>query len=324
MIISLEKLQALPQFNRITITSEHLDVLGHMNIQWYMAIFDDGVWNMFASIGVGLEFTQTHHMGAMALQQHLRYLAEVREGDTVTVQGRVLGRTAKRLHFMLFMINETQGQLAATLEAVGINANLNTRRSARWRPQIAANIDAALQESQRLDWPAPIAEALHKRLHPNGASKRTANSITPAALEALPLLHRVTVEPQHLDSLGHLNTRWYMNFYDAATWLLEESVGITAAYTRDQSSAIFILQQTLTYLAEVRLGETLSIRGRIIARNETRNLLASTTEMLGSHADLQARRTSPFPTNIAARIDAIIAEHQQLDWQPPLSGDISI
>lgn len=40
------------------------------------------------------------------------------------------------------------------------------------------------------------------------------------------------------------------------------------------------------------------------------------------HADLQVRRTSAFPPQIVAVLDARIAEHQRLPWDVPLSGVI--
>jgi acyl-CoA thioester hydrolase len=56
--------------------------------------------------------------------------------------------------------------------------------------------------------------------------------------------------------------------------------------------------------------------------NESKGNLAATLETLGSHADIKARRTSPYPPHIAARMDAILAEHQALDWAAPVCGVI--
>jgi hypothetical protein len=54
--------------------------------------------------------------------------------------------------------------------------------------------------------------------------------------------------------------------------------------------------------------------------NETRNQLSNTFEFVTSHADLNARRTSPFPEHFAAQIDALIAEHATLKWDAPVCG----
>jgi acyl-CoA thioester hydrolase len=54
--------------------------------------------------------------------------------------------------------------------------------------------------------------------------------------------------------------------------------------------------------------------------NETRGSLSSLFECVHAHADLRARRTAPFPAQVAARIDVLIAEHRTLAWPAPVSG----
>jgi acyl-CoA thioester hydrolase len=54
--------------------------------------------------------------------------------------------------------------------------------------------------------------------------------------------------------------------------------------------------------------------------NETRGTLASTFECVNSFADLTARRTTPFPPEIGAKIDVLLTQHQALDWDAPVCG----
>ncbi|OFW13680.1 MAG: hypothetical protein A3H27_11435 [Acidobacteria bacterium RIFCSPLOWO2_02_FULL_59_13] len=54
--------------------------------------------------------------------------------------------------------------------------------------------------------------------------------------------------------------------------------------------------------------------------NETRGVVSSTFECVHAYADLVARRTAPFPPHIAAKLDALIAEHDRLAWPAPTSG----
>jgi len=155
-MIPIKNLESLPLFHRATIPKTYLDAMGHMNIRWYMALFDEAIWEMFASFGMNLDFFQTEKAGAFALQQFVRYLAEVRTGEMVAIRARILGRSAKRLHFMLFMINETSGSLATTLEGLGSYADLTVRRTKPFPDRIAGRIDALLAEHSRLGWYAPI------------------------------------------------------------------------------------------------------------------------------------------------------------------------
>ncbi|RME43642.1 MAG: thioesterase [Caldilineae bacterium] len=160
-MIPVAKLEALPLFHRQTIPPDYLDLMGHMNIRWYMALYDEAAWKFFESIGMDETYCRTNHAGGMALKQFINYYAEVHAGQTVAIRTRILGRSAKRFHFMHFMVNETTGVLASTMEVLGTHADLNTRRTSPLPPQIAANIDAKLAEYRQLDWEAPVCGVIH-------------------------------------------------------------------------------------------------------------------------------------------------------------------
>jgi acyl-CoA thioester hydrolase len=74
----------------------------------------------------------------------------------VAIYTRVNGRTAKRIHFTHFMVNETTGKLAATLETVTSHANTITRRTSPFPDAIAKAIDAIIAEHEQLEWEAPL------------------------------------------------------------------------------------------------------------------------------------------------------------------------
>lgn len=160
MMIPLEKFAALPQTHHITIPIDYLDEMGHMNIQYYFRLYDRAAWELFAWFGVDWPYMEARSSGMFALKQFVQYLAEVHVGQMVTIRSRVLGLSAKRLHFIHFMINETTGKLASTLEVVGSYADLVARRTAPFPPEIAHIIAQRLAEHQALDWEAPVCGVL--------------------------------------------------------------------------------------------------------------------------------------------------------------------
>lgn len=157
-------------------------------------------------------------------------------------------------------------------------------------------------------------------------------NITPEDLEALPAFHRATIPEEYLDSMGHMNVRWYMVLFSEGAHELHAAIGMPPDYSHDGKNGTFALTQHIRYLAEVHVGQTVVIRSRFIGRsekrlhvlhfmvNETTSKIAATMESLFSHADLETRRTSPFPDEIAGRIDARLKEHQQLEWKAPVCG----
>lgn len=153
---SVVQLESLPLFHRETIPESYLDEMGHMNIRWYMAIFDQAGWDFFASFGMTFDYCKAQEAGGFALQHFIRYLAEVHVGETVAIRSRMLARSAKRIHFMHFMINETTGKLAATLEALGTHADMRIRRTSPYPPHLSSRIDAMIEEQNQLGWDAPI------------------------------------------------------------------------------------------------------------------------------------------------------------------------
>jgi acyl-CoA thioester hydrolase len=159
-MILLEHVKTLPQTNQVIIPSEYLDEMGHMNIQWYIALFDRAAWHAFGLFGATLEAMKEEQMGAFALQQHITYLAEVRLGEQVSIYTRFIERSEKQLLFMHFMVNDSREMLASYFESLGMSIDMKTRRSAPWSEKISSQLDALLAEHQALDWQPPLCGVL--------------------------------------------------------------------------------------------------------------------------------------------------------------------
>jgi len=53
-LVPIAELEKLPLFHRETIPLDYMDAIGHMNIRWYMALFDRAARNDEIPIGVVL------------------------------------------------------------------------------------------------------------------------------------------------------------------------------------------------------------------------------------------------------------------------------
>jgi acyl-CoA thioester hydrolase len=159
-LLPLALIEALPEYQRKTILSDYLDIMGHMNIRWYFDLFARSGRKFFASHGLDADYFQGGIFGVFTLKQFIQYFAEVRLGQTIVVHTRLIGRSDKRFHFMHFMINETTTQLASTFEALITHADLKIRRSAPMPAQIAQKFDVTLARDEALDWVAPICGAM--------------------------------------------------------------------------------------------------------------------------------------------------------------------
>ena len=151
----IHNVQTLSQFYQTTVSEDHLDAMGHLNIQWYIAFYDRAAWRFFESVGMSNTYFAEQQGGIFALQQYAYYYSEVRLGETIAIYTRLLGRSAKRAHFMHFMLNQTRPGLAATLETLTSHADLKIRRASPFPQEIADSLDKMLKTHQLLDWDAP-------------------------------------------------------------------------------------------------------------------------------------------------------------------------
>ncbi len=149
---SLPQIAELPKTYSATVPSEFLDELGHMNVMWYTHLFGQGIRGLLSRVGLDQAYTDRCHAGTFALEKHIRYLAEVRVGQQVSVFTRMLERYDSRFHLMQYMVNDTVGRLAATMETVSTHVDLRERRSAAMPREIATQFDQIVEEHKQLSW----------------------------------------------------------------------------------------------------------------------------------------------------------------------------
>ena len=150
-----------PASLRMIVPESYRDRNGHMNMRWYLAIFDDAGDALQVRLGLTPEYHHQHGTGTFDLEHHLHYVSEVLPGDRIAVYTRLVALSAKRLHYLMFMVNETRGALAAILECMCSFVDLRVRRTAPFPPEIAAKIGGVVAAHATLGWPAPVCGAMH-------------------------------------------------------------------------------------------------------------------------------------------------------------------
>ena len=156
MIIDLKNVQQLPETYSRTIPEDYLDVMGHMNVMWYTHLFSMGLVGLMKLVGATETFDAQHDSGTFALESHIRYLSEVRVGQTIRIHTRMIGRSEKRFHILHFMTNDEKRDVSATFEIVGSFVNLSQRRTAPIPSNMAGPIDRLVAESNALTWEPPV------------------------------------------------------------------------------------------------------------------------------------------------------------------------
>ena len=153
---SVGNVRELPELLTQAIPAEWEDYNGHVNIQYYMRLYEQGGWPLVGQLGLDESYFRDRRCGLFDLEHHLFYLSEVYAGDEVSVHCRLLDKTAKRFHGMMFLLNQTRNALAGTMEFVTSGADLDARRTAVFPDDIAVRISAMVDAQRGLDWDAPV------------------------------------------------------------------------------------------------------------------------------------------------------------------------
>jgi len=152
-----EEAAALPMGGEEIIPRDYIDRNGHLNVRHYLGVFDDCGAPYLARYGIGHDYVARERKGVMDLENHVRYLAEVLEGDRVSAHLRLLDLGPKSLHWMNFMVNHTNRTVAATLELITVHVDLEARRVVAWSPEAAAGMATQLERDRALPWTAPAS-----------------------------------------------------------------------------------------------------------------------------------------------------------------------
>ena len=145
----------------MTIPEAYRDENGHMNVRWYSVIFDEAGDDLHERLGLTPEFHRAHGTGTMDLENHINFLYEVTPGDRIAVYMRLVTYSAKRVHYLMFLVNESKGNLAALFECINAFVDLQLRKTAVYPPEVANKIEAQIATSTASDWPAPVCGAMH-------------------------------------------------------------------------------------------------------------------------------------------------------------------
>ena len=110
------------------IKKEWTDYNNHMNMAYYVLVFDQ-IWEvMLEKFKMGENSAKTTKMSTMVVETHTTYNNEVKEGDEVEINLTFFDHDKKRLHFKMEMIEKSSKKLSATLESLSLYIDLKRRK----------------------------------------------------------------------------------------------------------------------------------------------------------------------------------------------------
>ena len=110
------------------VKSEWTDYNGHMNLAYYIHLFD-GAWEvLLEKFNIGEESAINQKRTTFAVESHTTYDMEVKVADEVDVNLLFLDFDNKRMIYKLEMIHKEKKYLAATTEVCSLYVDLNSRK----------------------------------------------------------------------------------------------------------------------------------------------------------------------------------------------------
>ena len=117
------------------IKKEWTDYNNHMNMAYYVLVFDQ-IWEIILEkFKMGEQSAKTTKMSTMVVETHTTYNNEVKEGDEVEINLTFFDHDKKRLHFKMEMIEKSSKKLSATLEMLSLYIDLNKRKVAEFEDE---------------------------------------------------------------------------------------------------------------------------------------------------------------------------------------------
>ena len=117
------------------IIKEWTDYNGHMNLSYYILVFDIGAEVILSKFKMGEHSAKTTKKSTMVVETYTTYNQEVKEGDEVDVFISYFDHDNKRLQYKLEMYDKAKNTLSATTEILALYIDLNIRKVAKFEPE---------------------------------------------------------------------------------------------------------------------------------------------------------------------------------------------
>lgn len=148
------------EWHKEVILPDWIDYNGHMNVAFYVLVFDRATDEFFDFMGLTEEVRSAGNVSAFTAEMHVNYIREVKEGDEVFVTTQLLGYDEKRFHYFHRMYHAEQGYLAATSELLCLFVDMSQRRVTQIPPPIMNRLSGIKQSHAALPLPEQVGSVM--------------------------------------------------------------------------------------------------------------------------------------------------------------------
>ena len=135
--------------NSKKVIKDWTDYNGHMNVAYYVLIFDIyGAEKLMTEFKMGEDSAKTTSKSTMVVESHITYNQEVKEGDEVDVNLIYFDHDKKRLLYKLEMIHKSKKYLVSTIESLSLYVDLKERKVAEFENEKIKIMDEFINKNK--------------------------------------------------------------------------------------------------------------------------------------------------------------------------------
>jgi len=150
----------LPISPRMAINPEWIDYNGHLNIAYYVKLFDTGIDLLFERVGLSEAYVKERQKGFFSVELHVRYLRELHLTDPVQVRLQMIDVDDKRIHYWMELVHADDRWLSATMEIMSIHIDMTTRRVAPFPDDVRATLETWKRETAHRGAPEGLGKII--------------------------------------------------------------------------------------------------------------------------------------------------------------------
>tara|TARA_A100001037_G_scaffold75723_1_gene67899 strand:+ start:353 stop:820 length:468 start_codon:yes stop_codon:yes gene_type:complete len=130
------------------IINEWTDYNNHMNLSYYILVFDKAAEKMLSNFKMGEEAAINTKRSTMVVETHTTYNNEVKEGEEVDIYLSYCDHDKKRLHYKLEMYEKSKNHLSSTTEVLALYINLELRKVAEFEKEKILIMNNFIEENK--------------------------------------------------------------------------------------------------------------------------------------------------------------------------------
>jgi len=157
-----EQLAPLPAYVQQPVPTAFEDANGHLNVRHYTGIASEGLDESLVESQIPKNWPALGH-ACFSAEHHLTYISELRTGDRMSARVRLLGRSERAGHALVYLLDDSHERLSFVMEEIFLHIDMETRRTAPWPEDVAAALDRRIARDAELPWEAAVSGSMGLR-----------------------------------------------------------------------------------------------------------------------------------------------------------------